>query len=220
MSKPTGIWAILPIKSLRCAKQRLRKLLTPEQRRTLMLNSTEDVLKALNKSKQLTGILLISKDSAVLALGHEYAAEVLVPASDEGQSDAINRAVEFLRARGVAATITIPGDAPLLTANDIDSVCATLQSRPSLTLVSNLDGTGSNCIAASPPDLIRYQFGRDSFMRHQSAARDAGIALEVLNLPRLELDIDTEADIEALLRHRPRTATQHFLLASGFGAGN
>ena len=219
MSKATGIWAILPIKSLHCAKQRLRKLLTAEQRRSLMLSSTEDVLKALNKSEQLYGILLISKDSAALALGHEYGAEVLVPTSDEGQSDAINRAVEFLRARDVAATITIPGDAPLLTADDIDSVCATLQSRPSLTLVSNLDGTGSNCIAASPPDLIRYQFGHDSFTRHQSAARDAGVALAVLNLPRLELDIDTEADIEALLRHRPRTATQHFLLAAGFGAG-
>lgn len=219
MRKTSGIWAILPIKSLDCAKQRLRKLLTAEQRRTLMLSSAEDVLKALSQSKQLTGILLISKDATVLDIGRDYGAEVLVPTSDEGQSDAINRAVEFLRARGVAATITIPGDAPLLTASDIDSVCATLQARPSLTLVSNLDGTGSNCIAASPPDLIPYQFGCDSFTRHQSAARDAGIALQVLNLPRLELDIDTEADIEALLRHRPRTATQHFLLAAGFGEG-
>lgn len=220
MSKATGIWAILPIKSLDCAKQRLSNLLTAEQRRTLMLSSAEDVLKALSESKQLSGILLISKDSTVLDLGREYAAEVLVPSGDEGQSDAINRAVEFLRARGVAATLTIPGDAPLLTADDVDRICATLGDRPSLTLVSNLDGTGSNCVAASPPDLIRYQFGHDSFTRHQLAAREAGIALKVLNLPRLELDIDTEADIEALLRHRPTTATQQFLLASGFGAGN
>lgn len=220
MSRPEGIWAILPIKSLHCAKQRLRKLMTAEQRRTLMLNSTEDVLKALNRSKRLGGVLLISMDSAIHALGREFGAEVFMSSSDEGQSDAINRAVQFLRSRGVTATLTIPGDAPLLTADDIDSICATLQARPSLTLVSNLDGTGSNCIAASPPDLIPYQFGRDSFTRHQSAARDAGVAVAVLNLPRLELDIDTEADIEQLLRHHPRTATQRFLLASGFGEGN
>jgi 2-phospho-L-lactate guanylyltransferase len=182
-----------------------------------MLNSARDVLTALSLSSRLSGILLVSKDTIALELGREYGVRNLMVDSDNGQSDAINQAVEFLRKNGVAATLTIPGDVPLLMAHDIDTVCSTLESGASLTIVSNSDGTGSNCIGASSPNLIPYQFGCNSFARHVSSARDAGIEPTVLKLPRLELDIDTESDIAALMNNQPRTATQKFLVASGIG---
>lgn len=211
------VWAILPVKSLDRAKQRLSNILSPDERRELMLNSARDVLTALSRSSQLSGILLVSKDASALALGREYGARNLIVDSDDGQSDAINQAVEILRMNAVKATLTIPGDAPLVMAHDIDVVCNTLKKGPSLTIVSNSDGTGSNCIGASPPDLIPYQFGCNSFARHVSSARQAGIAPTILKLPRLELDIDTESDIAALMDIQPRTETQRFLVASGIG---
>lgn len=209
-----AVWAILPIKSLDSAKQRLSNILSPDERRVLMLNSARDVLAALSRSSRLSGILLVSKDATALALGREYGVRTLMVDSDNGHSDAINQAVEFLRKQDVTAIVTIPGDAPLLTAQDVDIVCDSLTTRPSLTIVSNSDGTGTNCIGASPPDLIPYQFGCNSFERHVSSAHDAGVEPTILNLPRFELDIDTEYDVAELMKNQPRTATQKFLLAS------
>lgn len=218
MTRPaSSVWAILPIKSLDSAKYRLKNVLSPDERRALMLNSSKDVLAALTRSSRLSGVLLVSKDPTVLELGRKYGVRSLIVESDNGHSDAINQAVELLGRKGVAATLTIPADAPLLTAEDIDIVCDSLSTKPSLTIVSNSDGTGTNCIGASPPDLIPYQFGSDSFSRHVSLARDAGIEPTILHLPRLELDIDTQSDIAALMKNQTRTATQKFLLASEFG---
>lgn len=210
-------WAIVPIKSLEGAKQRLCKILSLNERRELMLNSTRDVLSALSHSSLLSGVLLVSKDRTVLALGREFGVRNLVIAHDRGQSDAVNQGADFLRKNGIATTLTIPGDVPLVTANDIDAVCTTLENAPTLTIVPNSDGTGSNCIGASAPGLISYQFGCNSFARHISSAHDAGIEPTILHLPRLELDIDTESDIAALMDHQARTATQKFLIASGIG---
>ena len=217
MKSASPIWAILPIKSLGDAKQRLCNILSPDERRELMLVSARDVMSALSRSTRLSGILLVSKDTTALELGREYGVHQLIVNYDDGQSDAIIQAVELLRKKGVTATLTIPGDVPLVKARDIDVVCNTLDSAPSLTIVSNSDGTGSNCIAASPPDLIAYRFGSNSFARHISSARAAGVEPTVLTLPRVELDIDMESDIATLMNHRPRTATQRFLVASGIG---
>lgn len=214
------VWAILPIKSLDNAKQRLSEILSADERRVLMLNSARDVLAALSRSSRLSGILLVSKDATALALGREYGARPLMVDSDNGHSDAINQAVEFLRKQDVTATVTIPGDAPLLTARDVDDVCDALKKSPSLVIVSNSDGTGTNCIGASPPNLIPYQFGCNSFARHVSSANDAGVKPTILNLPRFELDIDTESDVAALMNEQPLTATQKFLVAAEIGLGD
>lgn len=214
------VWAILPIKSLHAAKQRLGCSLSAEQRRLLMLISARDVLTALCDCKRLAGTLVVSKDADALALAREFGVDTLAAESDHGQSDAVTRAVGHLQDRGVTATVTIPGDAPLLTAADVDCICDTLRTQPSLTLISNIDGTGTNCIGASPPDLIRYQFGHNSLLRHTHAAREADVEFSVLKLPRLELDIDTESDVAAILKQPPRTATQRFLITTGLRAAS
>ncbi len=209
------IWAILPVKSFRNAKQRLSSALTPSERRKLMHNSLWDVLTALGQSSRLAGILMVSRDPDALAMGREFGVRLSAIDADAGQSDAIDRAVRFLRSEGVTATLTIPADAPLVMARDIDSVCDTLGKAPAVTIVPNMEGTGSNCIGASPPDLIPYQFGDNSFAMHVSSAHKACVEPRILELPRLELDIDTTGDIARLMDYEPRTATQKYILESG-----
>ena len=209
------IWAILPVKSLTAAKQRLGGVLDAKERQALMLHSTRDVLRALSLSSELSGILLVSRDKTALQLGSEFGVQRMLTDSDDGQSAAIEGAVQQLAQQGVSKTLTIPGDTPLLMSQDVDTICRSLSAANPLTIVSNTDGTGSNCIAASPPDLIPYQFGEGSFERHVSAARAAGIEPTVLRCPRLELDIDTQADLVALMARAPITETQRFLTESG-----
>lgn len=209
------VWAILPIKSLDGAKQRLRNILSPNERKELMLNSARDVLTALTRSSRLSGILLVSKDQDAVALGNEFGVRILKVGSDNGQSEAIDQASTFLRGDGVTSTLTIPGDTPLLLAEDVNIICDTLIKEPAITVVSNADGTGSNCIGASPSDLIPYQFGVNSFSKHVTSAYEFGIEPKILSLPRLELDIDTVSDISRLMEFAIRTRTQEFIAKSG-----
>jgi 2-phospho-L-lactate guanylyltransferase len=88
--------------------------------------------------------------------------------------------------------LTVPGDLPLATPAEIEQVVA---GHDRFTIVPSRDGKGTNALAVSPPDLIRFQFGDASFVPHCAAARALGIEPRILRLPGLGLDIDTPDDL-------------------------
>ena len=66
------MWAVLPVKGLDGAKQRLGAVLTPRQRRDLSRAMVEDVLEALSAVRILDGIAVVSRDPAVAAMAERY----------------------------------------------------------------------------------------------------------------------------------------------------
>ena len=60
MSSTTDIWAVVPIKELDGAKQRLAPLLSPAQRRALIEVMMGEVLEAVAGAKSLAGILVVT----------------------------------------------------------------------------------------------------------------------------------------------------------------
>jgi 2-phospho-L-lactate guanylyltransferase (CobY/MobA/RfbA family) len=71
----------------------------------------------------------------------------------------------------------------------------------------------------APPALFPSHFGEGSFAKHFAEARHAGVALTILRNPRLEMDVDDESDLRALI-HFDLTGTQtgRWLRTSGVGA--
>ena len=65
-------WAILPVKEMAGAKQRLAPLLSPEERMALMQVMLRDVLTALSAARDLAGVALVTLDSWAQALAREY----------------------------------------------------------------------------------------------------------------------------------------------------
>jgi 2-phospho-L-lactate guanylyltransferase (CobY/MobA/RfbA family) len=57
-----------------------------------------------------------------------------------------------------------------------------------------------------PPDLMAPRFGPASLQAYLSAAESGGLRCSILTLPRLALDIDTVADVDAYLA-RPKAAS-------------
>lgn len=209
------IWAILPVKRVDQAKQRLSNALSSFERQGLFRHMLSDVLDAIGGARFLDGLMVITCDREFQELAARRGARVSDTAADLGQSAAVAAAAAQLSAEGVNNIITLPGDVPLLTAREIDSVCCGLRAAPALTIVPSRDNTGTNSIACSPPGAIPFMFGERSFARHMHAARDNGIPTQVLRLPGMGLDIDVEADLVELLDHDVTTATQRFLISSG-----
>ena len=94
-----SIWAVLPIKDMSAAKQRLSPALAPHERRGLFAAMAEDVLSAIAAVDRFDGILVVTGDPDGRALAERYGAEVLSEAEDQGQTSAVTAAATALRAR-------------------------------------------------------------------------------------------------------------------------
>jgi 2-phospho-L-lactate guanylyltransferase len=83
-------------------------------------------------------------------------------------------------------------------------------------IVPSRDGTGTNAILRTPATLFPSHFGPGSFAKHQQEAQRVGAEIVVRRNARLEMDVDDEADLLALLRCDLRgTYTGQWLESSG-----
>jgi 2-phospho-L-lactate/phosphoenolpyruvate guanylyltransferase len=206
-------WAIVPVKSLEQAKQRLAGVLPLEARRRLMLVMLEDVLATLRHVERLAPVLVVTPDAEVAEFAANAGARVLREASGHGHSAAAIAGFTYAQSHGAVRALTLPADAPLVTAAELDSLIqadATLR-RAHLTLVPNHDGDGTNGFLLSPPDLLQPSFGAGSFARHLAHAAARKIECRVLPLPGLALDIDEPADLARLIAHKRECPRYAFL---------
>ena len=204
------IWAVVPVKETTAAKQRLARVLSAETRRSLALAMLEDVLDALAATEGLAGLLLVTEDEAAAQLGGTYGATITQAGARDGHTGAVTAAARMLAARG-AAMLTVPGDIPLVTPNEIERVIAAHHVAPGFTIVPARDELGSNAILMEPADAVPLRFGENSFFPHLAAARACGLAPNVIPLPGIGLDIDAPEDLAAFLKVPSRTRTRAVL---------
>jgi 2-phospho-L-lactate guanylyltransferase len=205
------LWAVVPVKERDRAKERLAPLLRPEMRRALALVMLEDVLTALASAAGLAGLLVVTVDPSAGRLARRYDARLVEDGARDGHTGAVTAAMRMLAAEGRAGMLTLPGDIPLVTADEIDRVVAAHRSAPAFTIVPSHDEGGSNAILCSPPDAVKLRFGVDSYFPHLRGAEAQGITPTVLHLPGIALDIDNPEDLAAFARQPSPTRTRAFL---------
>jgi len=101
------VWAVVPLKNVRSAKQRLAPLLAPNERGQLMLAMVGDVLHALTHAPDLAGILLVSRAPEAADLAHQFGCELYAEAAGADLSESVQAAgvVRVLRAFGLLETL-------------------------------------------------------------------------------------------------------------------
>jgi 2-phospho-L-lactate guanylyltransferase len=209
------VWAVVPVKEQTGAKQRLSSFLPPNQRRALAAAMLEDVLDAL-AAAPLAGILLVTLDPFATALARRIGARVLTDGARDGHTGAVNAGARLLIAEGQATMLTLPGDIPRITADEVSQLIAAHRAAPSFTIAPAHDEQGSNAILLSPPDAVTLRFGEDSYFPHLAAARAVGIEPTVVRLPGIGMDIDHPADLRTFLAMpRMQTRTLNFLEETG-----
>ena len=167
--------AILPIKSLDAAKQRLSDELDPTPRRALVEAMFSDVLVALRRASLVDQVLVVSRDNGVQRIGGGYGALV-----------AADRA------------LLVPGDCPLMDPAELDELLRDPTPAPSALIVPDRHGTGTNALLLAPPDALAPAFGPGSHQRHREHAAAAGVTAGTVEVPSLALDVDTGEDLAAI----------------------
>ena len=193
--------AVIPVKQLEDAKQRLSQLFSPEERKGLFQAMVEDVLTAVEACALVDNIVIVTDDEAVSELAISYGAEIRPEPDLPGLIGAVTHTGKQLAAEGVHCMLFLPGDVPLVTPEELEVVLEGFGSsgQAEFMIVPALDLGGSNCVACSPPDCMSFGFGIDSFRAHLGLAKDRGIAPQVVRLPGIGLDIDTPSDVNELM---------------------
>lgn len=184
---------LVPVKDLRNAKQRLSSLLDARSRTELAQTMLADVLLA---AAGFAGddVCIVTSDAFACDLAREHGFETIPDEANTSESDAIAMATQTCIARGIQSTLVIPGDIPLIEADDLRAIYDAAPERGSVLVPSN-DKRGSNAILRRPADLFPLRFGNDSFMPHIAAAVATNTSCVALSLPRIALDIDTAEDL-------------------------
>lgn len=203
------IFALLPVKNPQNAKQRLHGFLPAAAREKLARLLFEQTIAALCQARGIDRVVVVASDREIAEHARRLGALVFdetVQASHSASADAAClRAIQL----GAATALLVPIDVPLVTAADFERLAAT--ARPGLVIVPSADGTGTNALVRTPPDVIESRFGPGSFRAHLDQACSRGVPADVLRLPGLMFDIDTPEDVAELLARAPECRVSSFL---------
>jgi 2-phospho-L-lactate guanylyltransferase len=190
---------LIPVKNFAQAKRRLTGLLAQEERMALARAMLEDVFRAVAASRGGHAVFVISSDAMVLARARYLGWETIPEEKQVSESHSVDLAARWCEARGVHSLLRLPVDIPLVEPRDIEAVLRMKTEARSAVLVPSRDGTGTNALRRNPPALFSSHFGPGSLAKHLEHARLAGARAQVIRNPRIELDIDDEADLRAFL---------------------
>ena len=205
------MWAVIPVKQISQAKQRLSKILSSEERRDFFSAMLEDVLSMMVKIDFFEKIILATHCPPAISIAGRHSITNFETGPDDGLNQAAGETVNHLLENGIKDMFLIPGDIPLITEEEINSVLKAHPSAPSLTIIPSRDKLGSNCILLSPPSRMPLKFGLGSYFRHLEIAQSNGLKINPMELPGFGLDIDQPADLFELLKLKVNTRSQKYL---------
>jgi 2-phospho-L-lactate/phosphoenolpyruvate guanylyltransferase len=182
----------IPVRSFEGAKSRLGAVLDAEERHELVELLLGRTIAAALAARGVAEVLVVSPDPDVLRVAEAAGARPV-----EQRSQGLNPALHEARAASSGARLLVlPADIPGIDPAAIELVleAGDATGRPSVVLVPDRHGRGTNALLLDPPDVIDPAFGGDSRAGHAWLASSADAAYaEVLDV--LGLDVDTPEDL-------------------------
>jgi 2-phospho-L-lactate guanylyltransferase len=208
-------YVLLPVKAPAQAKARLAPLLSAAERQQLARLMFARALDVLMAARGFDRVVVVSSDEETLGQAEQAGALALWESSQQGHSASAEWAAEWCMADGARTLLMVPIDAPLMRPADIEMLweAAGAMPRPALIIVPSADGTGTNALLRTPPNVIRSAFGPDSFSTHVSRAQAGRVPVRVERPAGLVFDLDTPADVADFLAPAPDGAIADFLRA-------
>jgi 2-phospho-L-lactate/phosphoenolpyruvate guanylyltransferase len=208
--------AILPVKRFGAAKQRLLDALDRRQRAAIVKAMLTDVLAAIGRTEAIERVIVVTGEGRAERIALRAAQRITTPVEvlrdpqDRGHSEAATLGIVRALSLGAGCVALLPGDCPLLDADELDGALARMASGR-VGVVPDRHGAGTNGLLIAPADAIAPAFGPGSRERHLDRARRAGHDAVVEELQSLALDIDTPDDLGELatvLADEPKRAPE------------
>src|SRR5437588_1076672 len=206
---------LIPVKDPQDSKTRLSSLLSLEERRRLSWTMFQDVSRAVCESQRADRIVVVTSFAPAIERARAFDWEVLIEQSQVSESASVDWASHILAERGFHAVLRLPADLPLVRAEDIDALLSIDLKSPNALLVPSREGTGTNAIIRTPPNLFQSRFGPNSFALHKAEATRVGVECVIVNNTRIALDVDEPEDVELFIESGSGTETLDSLIEMG-----
>ena len=199
-------WALIPVKSLENAKQRLEPCLG-ELRGAFSLAMLRDILDAVSRSQTIDAVAVVTGDPDVRQLSESRSLLAIDEASAAGLNADVTHAVEILQGMDAKRITVIHADLPLATGLEIDRVCradknpADTDSSLTTVIIPAADRQGTNVLSFDAKHPIPFRYGPNSFNLHCEAVRETQTRFAIAESETLSIDIDEPSDLEQLLAY-------------------
>ena len=208
------LWAIVPVKPFSKGKSRLSDLLSPDQR--TLLNSTllSRTIRTLRMVQEIQQIIVVSRDSSALSIARSFGVKTIQEDAAIDLNKALKRAVAVTRAYTANAILVVPSDLPLLEPSNVTDMLSLSdgETKTQVIIAPDRRKTGTNALYLSPPGVIDFKFGENSFNLHIEEARSKQIKVSVYENANLGLDIDLPQDLEILSKTHQTTLLEELML--------
>jgi 2-phospho-L-lactate/phosphoenolpyruvate guanylyltransferase len=188
---------LIPVKEFHRSKERLVPHYSEAERAALARALCEDIFEVIAQVRGIDRVYMVSGEDHALDLARRRDWRAISEREQISESASVDAASRRCAAEGVQALLRLPIDIPLVTASDIEALFAALAPAPSVVIVPSRDGTGTNALLRSPPDLFPSHFGPDSFALHLNAAERIGARIKIIRNERIALDVDEPKDFRA-----------------------
>ncbi|MCP4984351.1 MAG: 2-phospho-L-lactate guanylyltransferase [Gammaproteobacteria bacterium] len=215
MTAQAHIWAVVPVKSFSSAKTRLANTLQADERDRLSRAMMTDVLNVLLASPRIAATVVVTSDKEVADSAEAAGARIFHEQTSRGPAQAVTTTAQWLADQGCQGMLGIMADLPAISESEIDKLLAGHDDLPAVTLAPSYDGTGTNAVVCTPPDIIGLSFGTNSLASHLTSAKSSGIQPNIVNLPGIGLDLDHREDLQAFMKYRLDTHTSRYLRELG-----
>lgn len=191
------LWTILPVKLLRQTKSRLAGVLSLAERARLTQMLLERTLSLLQTVPMISETAVITQDPIIAKTATSFGCRSWAEPEGSGLNGAVATGTALAAENGATHCLILPSDLPFLAANELAELlrlAATAVSPPTLFLCGDQQQQGTNGMILPTGFAFRFQYGRNSFQRHQQEAARLGLACQIVQLPGLQFDLDTEQD--------------------------
>ena len=190
------IEAVVALKTLSQSKRRLSAVLNDEQRSDLVEAMAQDVLSCLMRHPEIEAVHVVCGEGWTRDVFPE--GPLVVWQEAESHDHGLIAAYEMVAARtGAERLLFIHADLPFLGQEDISAVIAASLDHHAV-FSPDFTETGTNAVLRWRHQSLPLCFGKDSFARHQQAAKAAETRWRVVRASGVARDVDEPVDLDRL----------------------
>ncbi len=195
---------LIPVKEFHRSKNRLAPHFSKDARASLVEAMCKDFFGVVAASRGAERVFVVSAERQALDMARDHGWDTIVETEQTSESHSVDAASLHCASLGVTALLRLPIDIPLAIPSDVEAILNEASGEACAVLVPSREGTGTNALLRSPPDLFPSHFGPGSLALHIAEAERRGAQVKIVSNPRIAVDVDELDDLRAVAEHAPR----------------
>ena len=198
---------IVPMKDPVYSKSRLKGHISDDFRRRLSLTLFNQTLIKLRRTilslEKQFDLAVVTESDEIDNLSELKSVKVIRCLTTKSLSGYLDYAARWAKDQRYASLCIVPADLANPKLSDLEKLLSYPIVKNEMVICPAKD-LGTNALFISPPDTLRFSFGKKSFVRHLRSAERKHIKSVILPLESIKQDLDTTDDLNLFLKEHPK----------------